>query len=85
LKKVASELTLMIGRHLLDTNLVVALIADDAVVKEHLGQADEAFAPSITVGELCCGAYKSVRVTDNLAHGRLGGGGLATRLTALYL
>jgi tRNA(fMet)-specific endonuclease VapC len=38
----------MDGRYLLDTNIIVALFADDAVVKERLGQADEVFFPSTT-------------------------------------
>lgn len=57
----------MNGKCLLDTNVIIALFADDASVKQRLGQADEVFIPSIAVGELCFGAYKSARVTDNLA------------------
>jgi tRNA(fMet)-specific endonuclease VapC len=67
LKKVVSELTLMSGKYLLDTNVIIALLADDASVKEHLGQADEIFISSIAIGELCFGAHKSARVADNLA------------------
>lgn len=57
----------MNGRYLLDTNVLIALFADDTSVKERLGQADEVFVPSIAIGELCFGAYKSARVADNLA------------------
>lgn len=56
----------MVGRYLLDTNVIIALFADDATVKSHLGKADEVFVPSIAIGELCFGARKSARVTENL-------------------
>ncbi len=57
----------MSGRYLLDTNIIIALFADDAAVKEQLAQADEVFASSIAIGELCFGAYKSGRIKENRA------------------
>lgn len=55
------------GRFLLDTNIVIALFADEATVKSNLAQANEVFIPSFVVGELCYGARKSGRVESNLA------------------
>jgi tRNA(fMet)-specific endonuclease VapC len=57
----------MSGRYLLDTNIIIALFADDEAVKNNLGQADEVFVPSIAVGEMCFGAQKSERARENLA------------------
>ena len=57
----------MSGRYLLDTNIVIALFADEMEVKEGLGKAEEVFASSIVIGELCFGARKSGRVKENLA------------------
>ena len=57
----------MSGRHLLDTNIIIALFADESDVKENLGAAEEVFLPSIAVGELCYGARKSARPQENLA------------------
>ncbi|NET59918.1 MAG: type II toxin-antitoxin system VapC family toxin, partial [Symploca sp. SIO2E6] len=57
----------MSGRYLLDTNIIIALFSDEAVVKNNLAQADEVFIPSIAIGELCYGAKKSGRKQANLA------------------
>ena len=56
----------MNGKYLLDTNIVIALFADDTAVKDNLAKADEVFVPSIAIGELCFGARKSGRVKENL-------------------
>lgn len=56
----------MSGRYLLDTNIIIALFADDTAVKENLAGAEETFVPSIAIGEMCYGARKSVRVQENL-------------------
>lgn len=56
----------MNGKYLLDTNIVIALFANDVVVKDNLAKADEVFVPIITIGELCFGARKSARVDENL-------------------
>jgi tRNA(fMet)-specific endonuclease VapC len=56
----------MSGRYLLDTNIIIALFADEAAVKNNLAQASEVFMPSIAIGELCYGAKKSGRTEANL-------------------
>jgi tRNA(fMet)-specific endonuclease VapC len=56
----------MSGRYLLDTNIIIALFADDKIVKSNLAQAKEVFIPSITLGELYYGARKSGRSQANL-------------------
>lgn len=45
----------MSGRYLLDTNIIIALFADDRAVKQKLTEAEETFVPSIVIGELCYG------------------------------
>ncbi|BAY98749.1 PilT protein domain protein [Tolypothrix tenuis PCC 7101] len=56
----------MSGRYLLDTNIIIALFANEVEVKNSLAQADEVFIPSIAVGELFYGARKSGRAKENL-------------------
>ncbi|HEY9630455.1 MAG TPA: PIN domain-containing protein [Coleofasciculaceae cyanobacterium] len=51
---------------LLDTNIVIALFSDEAIVTSNLAQANEVFIPSFVMGELCYGARKSGRVEANL-------------------
>ena len=57
----------MTGRFLLDTNIVIALFAKEAVVQANLANAAEVFTPSIVLGELYYGANKSLRVAENIA------------------
>lgn len=57
----------MSGKSLLDTNIVIALFANDEAVKNNLSKADEIFIPSIVVGELFYGAYKSARAKENIS------------------
>jgi tRNA(fMet)-specific endonuclease VapC len=57
----------MSGRCLLDTNIIIALFADEAAVKDQLARVDEVFVPGIAVGELYFGAHKSGRSQKNLA------------------
>ncbi|MGL5192193.1 MAG: type II toxin-antitoxin system VapC family toxin [Chroococcales cyanobacterium] len=57
----------MSGRYLLDTNIIIALFAEEALVKTNLGQASTVFIPSITLGELYYGARKSGRTQANLS------------------
>ena len=57
----------MSGRYLLDTNIIIALFADELLVKNNLAQANEIFIPSVVIGELCYGARKSGRAGENLA------------------
>ncbi len=46
----------MSGRYLLDTSILIALLADETAVKEKLARADEVFIPGILIGELYYGA-----------------------------
>lgn len=56
----------MNGRVLLDTNVIMALFARDEAVLEGLDNAVSAFVPSIVVGELFYGAYRSRRLDENM-------------------
>jgi tRNA(fMet)-specific endonuclease VapC len=69
----------MSGRILLDANVVVALLNGEQIVLEHLVSANEIFLPSIVLGELYYGAFKSTRVESNLSRIR----GFAERNTVL--
>jgi tRNA(fMet)-specific endonuclease VapC len=55
------------GRFLPDTNIVIALFAREVAIQQRSAEASEVFVPSIVLGELCHGARKSTRVTENLA------------------
>jgi tRNA(fMet)-specific endonuclease VapC len=58
----------MSGRYLLDTNIIIALFGVETPVIQHLRKADEVFIPSVAMGELYYGAYRSHRKAENLAH-----------------
>src|SRR5947209_4875439 len=53
------------GSFLLDTNIVIALLAGDETVLSNLDLAREVFVPAIVLGELFFGAAKSGRPFDN--------------------
>jgi len=57
----------MLGKFLLDTSIIVALLEGDSALQERLAQAAEVFVASIVLGELYFGARKSSRVDENLA------------------
>jgi tRNA(fMet)-specific endonuclease VapC len=57
----------MSGRVLLDTNIVIALFAKEAVVQQRLAAVDEVFVSSIVLGELYYGAQKSSQGETNIA------------------
>jgi tRNA(fMet)-specific endonuclease VapC len=57
----------MNGRYLLDTNIVIALFANETGIRDHLADANEVFLTSIVIGELCFGAWKSGRSQANLS------------------
>ena len=57
----------MSGKFLLDTSVIIALFAKEPVVHERLSNADEVFVPCIALGEMYFGAYKSLRIKENLA------------------
>jgi len=54
------------GRFLLDTNIIIALFAEDPTVHEHIANATEVFVPCIAIGELYFGAYNSLKAQENL-------------------
>jgi len=60
------KLTSPTGRYLLDTNIIIALLVSDKSVKEHLISIEEVFLPSIAIGELYYGAYRSSRRDENI-------------------
>jgi len=55
------------GRFLLDTNIVIALLAGDDTVLSNLDRAPEVFIPAVALGELFFGAAKSGRPDENTA------------------
>lgn len=57
----------MNGKYLLDTNVIIDLLANDEVVGKKLAEAEEAFISSIAVGELYYGAEKSSRPAENVS------------------
>lgn len=56
----------MSGSVLLDTNIVIGLFAKDQAVLARLSKTDSLFIPSIVVGELYFGAYKSAHPDQNV-------------------
>jgi tRNA(fMet)-specific endonuclease VapC len=52
---------------LLDTNVVVALLAGEEATRARFAGAGPSFLPSVVLGELVFGAHKSTRVKENLA------------------
>jgi tRNA(fMet)-specific endonuclease VapC len=59
----------MNGRFLLDTNIVIGLMGGDEGITRRLDPHMRFYLPSIAVGELFFGAYRSGRVQHNI--GRL--------------
>ena len=57
----------MNGRYLLDTNIVIAILAGETDVLERLVQSDEVFVPVVVLGELYYGARKSAHVDKNIS------------------
>lgn len=55
----------MSGRFLLDTNIIIALFADEVAVAERVEALPQVFVPVIAVGELLYGAAKSARSLEN--------------------
>lgn len=56
----------MNGRFLLDTNIIIALFAEEKTIHDRLINAAEVFVPCIAIGELYFGAYKSLKVRENI-------------------
>jgi tRNA(fMet)-specific endonuclease VapC len=63
----------MSGEYLLDTNIIIALFANDAKVRHELKQAKSVFVPSIVFGELYYGAQKSSREREHAENRRFTG------------
>ena len=56
----------MNGRFLLDTNIIIALFAGETKIHKRVAVISEVFVPCIAVGELYFGAYKSLKIQENL-------------------
>lgn len=56
----------MSGKHLLDTNIIVALFKNDENVRNQMAASPEVFVPVIAVGELYYGAKHSAHVKKNM-------------------
>ena len=57
----------MSGNYLLDTNIAIAFLENEAAVVRQVDEADAVLLVSVVVGELCFGARKSGRPGENLA------------------
>jgi tRNA(fMet)-specific endonuclease VapC len=57
----------MSGRFLLDTNIVIAIFAEEPTPLQRLAEAEEVFVPAIVLGELYYGDRKSIRAKANAA------------------
>jgi len=55
------------GKYLLDTNIIISIFAKDPQIRNRLANAEEVFVSCIAIGELCFGAYKSLKIEENLA------------------
>lgn len=55
----------MSGKYLLDTNIVIALFANDSAVVSEIAKAQDISIPATVIGELFYGANKSGRPQDN--------------------
>lgn len=56
----------MNGKHLLDTNIIIALFKNDENVCKQLASSAETFVPSIAIGELYYGAQHSGNVDKHM-------------------
>jgi tRNA(fMet)-specific endonuclease VapC len=55
------------GRFLLDTNIIIALFAKDQQIHDHMANAEEIFVSCIAIGEMYFGAYKSLKIQENIS------------------
>lgn len=55
------------GNLLLDTNIVISLINNDPAVVRAIVDAEDIMIPSIVIGELYYGAFKSGKIPENLS------------------
>jgi tRNA(fMet)-specific endonuclease VapC len=56
----------MSGRYLLDTNVIIAIFAEEPAVLQRVAAAEEVFVPVVVLGELYYGARKSARAAANI-------------------
>ena len=56
----------MSGRYLLDTNIIIAIFAEEPAVLQRVAAAEEVFVPVTVLGELYYGARKSARAAANI-------------------
>ncbi|HNV72961.1 MAG TPA: PIN domain-containing protein, partial [Candidatus Ozemobacteraceae bacterium] len=56
----------MSGEFLLDTNIVIALFADEPLLMKRLTPNRKIFVSTIVLGELFYGAHKAARSAENL-------------------
>ena len=69
----------MHGRYLLDTNILIAVLNNEAAVLRRVSTVSELLISVISVGELLRGAYGSHRVESNLHRVR----GMAVRMPVI--
>lgn len=55
------------GRFLLDTNIIIALFAKDPKIHDRMANAEAIFVSCITIGEMYFGAYKSLKIQENIS------------------
>ncbi len=55
----------MSGSVLLDTNIIIGILAKDEAILSRLAETESVFLPSIALGELYFGAFKSAHPDDN--------------------
>ena len=51
----------MSGKYLLDTNIVIALFADEPILTDKIAKAEDISVPVVVIGELFYGASRSGR------------------------
>ena len=56
----------MDGEYLLDTNIVVAVLGDEPVVRRYLTERPRVSVSVTVLGELYFGAFKSAKLNENL-------------------
>lgn len=56
----------MSGKYLLDTNILIALFAEEKKVAHKITEAFETYVPSIVIGELYYGAFNSTKKEVNV-------------------
>ncbi|MFH1904321.1 MAG: type II toxin-antitoxin system VapC family toxin [bacterium] len=55
----------MNGKYLLDTNIIIALFADEPILTDKIAKAEDISVPAVVIGELFYGANKSGRPEKN--------------------